>query len=233
MSSSPTRANSPASLRTAGTVLMAAAILEVLVMGHHPSVRVRDPAQGVAALQAVGTISAWVHGILIALLIAGLNALLEFSLWRGLTRPIMRVAMTTYAIGVFAMIGAASISGFVTPLCASLAPNDAAGLRTVVQILELCGVLNRAMAGVGTFAISAAMFAWSVDLLRRDQPTLVARLTGLVGILTGVLAPAAILAGIVHFDVPGMTLLVVLQSLWSVGVGLTLLKARPLSLTAG
>src|SRR5579862_9796742 len=73
MSSSPTRANSPASLRTAGTVLMAAAILEVLVMGHHPSVRVRDPAQGVAALQAVGTISAWVHGILIALLIAGLN----------------------------------------------------------------------------------------------------------------------------------------------------------------
>jgi len=233
MNSSPSSATSTASLRAAGIVLIAAAVLEVLAMAHHPSVRVRDPAQGVAALQAVGAVSAWVHGILIALMIAGLNALLEFSLWRGLTRPIMRVAMTTYAIGVFAMIGAASISGFVTPLCASLAPSDAAGLRTVVQILQLCGVLNRAMAEVGTLAISAAMFAWSVDLLRRDRPTLVGRLTGLLGIFTGVLAPTAILAGIVHFDVQGMTLLVMLQSLWSVGVGLTLVKARPVSPTPG
>ncbi len=225
MNSSAAFAAPPRSLRIAGLVLITVAVLELPAMGHHPSVKMQDAAQAIAALRAAGALSAWVHGILIALMVAGFSALLEYSLWRGLARASMRIAVTTYAIGGLAMILAACISGFVTPGFAQRAPTDPAQLSAAVQILQLCGVLNRAMAGVGTMAMCAAILIWSADLLRGIEVPWPHLMTGILGILVGVLVPATLLAGLIRLDVPGMMLIVVLQSLWSTGIGLILVSA--------
>jgi hypothetical protein len=210
-------------LRGAGAVLIAAAILEVPVMAHHPSGRTPDVAQTIEQLRTMATLSAWVHGVLITLMLIGFYALTEFSLWRGLRRPPIRAGLIAYAVGVFAMIGAASISGFVTAHVAALVPStNEADLRVAGQILVLCGVLNRAMASLGAVAMSAGIAAWSLDLLSGARFT---RAMGALGILIGLMSAAALVFGPLRLDVHGMLLIVVLQSIWTVGVGFLLLKA--------
>ena len=97
-----------------GIVLTVAALLEIAVMIHHPTVKAPDLAQSIVRLREVGPVSAWVHGLLIALMLAVLYGLSEFALWRGIRRPGIRVGLIAYAFGVGAMIMATAVSGFMT-----------------------------------------------------------------------------------------------------------------------
>jgi hypothetical protein len=50
------------------------------------------------------------------------------------------------------------------------------------------------------------------------------RLLGTLGLLIGLLQAAALAMGVLHLDVHGMTQVVLLQSVWNVGVGLLLIR---------
>jgi hypothetical protein len=84
---------------TAGALLVAGSILEVIAMGHHPSVRTADVAAAVAAITALKTLSGVVHGILIALMLAIAYALSEFVQRRGMDRPLIRAGAISYGAG--------------------------------------------------------------------------------------------------------------------------------------
>ena len=219
----PGEARRRSAARAAGALLIGGSILEIGAMAHHPSVHAHDVAAVLAQLQALAAVSAWVHGVLIALMLTVFFALTEFACQRGITRPAIRAGLIAYAAGVVAMMGAALVDGFVTPRVAMLGAGlRAADLSITAQLLNLCVLFNQALARLGAIALSAAIIAWSLDLVPRAG---LERALGVAGMAIGLGGVAALLAGVLQLDVHGMTLVLVLQGAWMIGLGVLLLKA--------
>lgn len=222
-----TRAAAPdrRAARVAAGVLIAAPLLQVLAMAHHPSVHAREPAEVLTQLRALGNLSGIVHGVLIGLVVAALLALLEFSVHRGLWRPLVRSALAAYALGVIFMTGAALVSGFIAPnvtsVNAGVTPSE---LQQTVSFLVFAMLFNQAFAKCAAILMSLGIVAWSVDLARGTGP---ARVLGGFGIASGLACALALAAGALHLDVHGMTLVTVVQALWTVGAGIVLLRGAP------
>ncbi len=211
-----------AAVRGAAWVLLGAPLIQLLAMGHHPSVHAHEVAEVVSELRASAGLSALVHGILIALMYLVLVALTEFSVRRGLARPAVRAALITYGAGVLLMTAAALVSGFITPRIAlavpTLAPADPA---LIAQLATFASLFNQAFAHCAAVLMSAGIALWSLDLLRGSVG---ARAVGVFGLLTGLGCAAAVVVGVLRLDVHGMTAVVVLESAWMIGVGVLLLR---------
>jgi hypothetical protein len=210
--------------RTAGVLLIAATTLEVAVMAHHPSIKTANLALAIEKLRTMVALSAWVHGTLIALLLVGYYGFTQFAFRRGLSRPLVLVGLIAYAAGMFALIAAALIDGFVTPRV--VLPTTVLGLgdmHVTGQILVLCSLLNRATADFGAVAMSVGIAVWSIDLLRDAG---FRRATGVLGVLVGLVPAIALVFGALALDVHGMLLVVILQAIWALAVGTLLVTRR-------
>jgi hypothetical protein len=220
----PGEARSRAAARAAGALLIGGSILEIAAMAHHPSVHAHDLATVLVQLQALSAVSAWVHGVLIALVLTVFFALTEFAWQRGITRPAIKAGLIAYAAGVVAMMGAALVDGFVTPGVATLGTGvSATDLQVTAQLLRLCILFNQALAHLGAVAMSVGITAWSLDLVRGAGAE---RALGVFGVAIGLGCAAALIAGVVQLDVHGMMLVLVLQAAWTIGVGVLLLRMR-------
>jgi hypothetical protein len=211
-----------AAVRAAAWVLVGAPLIQLLAMGHHPSVHAHEVAEVVSELRASAGRSAWVHGILIGLMYLVLVALTEFSVRRGLARPAVCAALITYGAGVLLMTAAALVSGFITPRIAlavpALAPADPA---LIAQLATFASLFNQAFAHCAAVLMSAGIALWSLDLLRGSVG---ARAVAVFGILSGLGCATAVVGGVLRLDVHGMTAVVVLESAWMIGVGVLLLR---------
>jgi hypothetical protein len=205
--------------RLVGGILVATSLLSVLLMAHHPTIRA--PGQSAAAIVAEmaekAATSKRVHGGLLALLAAQSFAFLELSLRVGLARRAVRAALLAYGIAWFAMTCAALISGFVLPNLAlnyANAPGvDAEALR---YSLSACAAGNRALASYS--AVSASVAIGLISLVLGSQHRALAAL----GLLVSAGPAFAILLGVLHLEVSGMTLVVASQTLWYVAIGVAL-----------
>jgi hypothetical protein len=70
----PNGTGTPGEARIAGSVLVAATLLSILMMAHHPSASTHDPAVLAADIASTATLSRVVHGVLIELIGAQLFA---------------------------------------------------------------------------------------------------------------------------------------------------------------
>jgi len=209
--------------RLAAWVLIVGPLLEVAAMTEHPSVHGHEAAQVVAQVRSLSSLAALVHGVLIALMAAILLALLEFSVRRGLSRPLVRSGLLAYGLGVIAMTGAALVGGFVAPAVAHVNPGvTGADLQQMVAFMTFAMLLNQALAPCGAILMSVGIVAWSLDLGRGPVPQ---RLLGYFGIVTGLGAALALAGGLLRLTVHGMTLVTLLEGAWTVGAGVVLLRS--------
>jgi hypothetical protein len=200
-----------------GKLLIGASVLEVLAMAHHPSVGSHEVAGAVAEIGRLSALSATVHGALIALMLISFYCLTEFCLQRGMRRPLVRAGLIAYAAGVIAMMGAATVSGFIiTGVASHLSQATPADQQISAQLLILCAVLNQALAKIGVVAMSAGIAFWSIGLLHSAG---LARWIGALGCVIGLLPVAGLALGVLRLDVHGMGAVVLLQTLWSIAIG--------------
>ena len=207
---------------SAGWVLLASTLLGLLAMSHHPSVHAADIGEAMRRIAALSTMTAIVHGTLMALMLANVYALSEFVLRRGIGRRAMRAGAIAYGAGTVAMLGAALVSGFIIVGVASMGPGDAVadpGLGG--RLTGLCRVLNQSCANLGLVAMSAGIVFWSIDLLRDRGPR---RWVGLLGCAVGLVPAVALVGGWLRLDVGGMTFAVALQACWNVALATLLLR---------
>lgn len=210
-----------AAARGTGVLLIAATLLAVVVMAHHPTVSAPDLTQALEQLREMADRDAWVHGILIALMLVIFYAFTELALRRGIQRPLVRAGLVAYGAGAVAMIGAASIDGFVTAQIANLAPQGGVmDPHVTAMLINLFSVLNRTLANIGAIAMSAGILAWSLNLVRDQGLT---RTVGAAGILISLSPAIALISGGLHLNMHGMLVVVVLQAIWSIGVGVLLI----------
>jgi hypothetical protein len=210
------------SARRAGAVLVAATLVSIVAMAHHPSVGSHDPGAAIAEIGTKATLNRIVHGALIALMGLELFAFAVFADRLGARRDAVRLGFVAYAIGVGAMIGAALISGFVVTHLAAHYAEAGADPSAFANLARLAMTGNRALAELGVIAISAAIFAWSIALLHERAR----RWLAFVGLAASVLPAVALVAGVIRLDVTGMTLVVVAEAIWNVAAGVVLLRGR-------
>jgi len=209
-----------------GIVLMAASLLEVLGMLHHPSLHTSDVAQAIEQMTRFATLSGVVHGVLITLMLLIAYGLVEFALRRGLLRPLIRAGGIAYGCGVLVMIGAGLVSGFIVTGVASLVPHaTAVDLQVNLQILLLCRVLNQSCANFAVVAMSIGIVCWSLDLCRNSGSL---RAVGVLGCLVGLVPALALMFGEIQLDVHGMTEVVATQAAWNIAVALLIICRVPL-----
>ncbi len=212
-------------VRVAGVLLVVASVLEVVAMSHHPSVGSHDVAGAVAEIGRISALSGIVHGALIALMLASLYCLTEFCVQRGLRRPLVRAGLVAYAAGVVSMFGAAMVSGFIiTSMASQLRVATAVDQQISAQLLNLCALVNRTMANTGVIAMSAGIALWSIGLLHDSG---LSRWIGALGCIVGLLPTAGLATGLLHLDVHGMGIVVLLQTCWSIGLGILLYRMAP------
>ena len=85
---------------TAGAIIIAASLLSVLMMAHHPSVATHDASKVFAEIADKAWIDRLVHGSLIFLLGAQVFGYIEFCSRLGFFRNLVRAGMIGYVIGV-------------------------------------------------------------------------------------------------------------------------------------
>ena len=124
------------------------------------------------------------------------------------------------------MMGAALVDGFVTPRVGTLSAGvSATDLQVTAQLLKLCMLYNQALARLGAVAMSVGITAWSLDLVRAAGAE---RALGVFGVVIGLASAGALILGALQLDVHGMMLVLVLQVIWTTGVGVLLLRiAQP------
>jgi len=146
--------------------------------------------------------------------------MLEFTLRRGWSRPLIRAGGIAYGTGVLVMMGAGLVSGFIQPGVIALTPHiSAVDLAINAQLMTLCRVLNQSCANVATVAMSAGTLCWSIDLLGERGAL---RALGIVGSIAGILPALALISGNLRLDVLGMSEVVWLWALWNCGVAAAL-----------
>lgn len=198
--------NIPDASGVAGIVLIAAGLLSIFAMGHHP-----------VGTHATGGVGDYVHGAMITLAAALFFGFALFARKRGTGRPLILAGLVAYAVSLAAHIGAATINGAIVPALAART-----GSAIDQDIALLCWEANQALARMGVYATGAAYTLWSVDLILRGP--MANRLVGVAGLLAGIGPMVAIASGSVSMDLAGAMAIYAVHALWAALVGIQLLR---------
>jgi hypothetical protein len=208
--------------RIHGRMLMAGAIASTLLAAAHPLPHGHGLAEALRSLADGATFNGWIHGLLLALYLPIGAGLLGLSRRLGLDRPVVALAMIAYGAGAIAFTGAAAINGFAAGLFAARYPTPTPDqIEPVRAALAALGSIARAWAAIGAIAGTAAILFWSIALLGIGGA---GRRIGMVGLPVAVVAIVLLASGVPTMNVHGLILLVLLQSLWTVAVGVQMAK---------
>ncbi len=192
--------------RVAGFGLCGAAAATVLAMSHHPT--------GLHGISGDGDV---VHGTMIALLAVTAVGLFYFAQRRGFDRLWILAGVVAYAISLGAHIGAGTLNGFVAPALAARG-SGTVGHDAFLLIREM----NQSLARIGVYATGAAFTMWSFDFLRRAGT--MNRLTGVVGLLCGLLPAVLLFTGLVDMNVRGALAIYAAHAVWVVLIGVQFIR---------
>ena len=209
--------------RTYGWIIIAGSIAALGGMAVHPTgggtalEMVRD-------LIAEGGFNAWLHGLLMAVYLVLLLGFYGFSLRLGMHRPLVQGGLIAYAAGVFAAIAAAISVGLRLShrrlrLC-QCRPGPG---QFIVAAFRVAGAYNFAWGRMWMIAISAAILLWSLAM-RGEKGA--ARAIALLGIAVGIVGAIGIPTGLIPLTVIALVGLIAAQTLWSVAVGVLLVRGK-------
>lgn len=204
-----------------GGSLIAIALVSLFAMLHHPVAHGGGGTSHATALAAIAKLASLVHGVLIALMVAGCMLLAEFAALRVRRVALVRAGRQAYLMGTIALSGAALVNGFAVPALVTSSAADASGIDAA---LALAWQLNQALAAAGSIGLAAGIGIWSFDLLRGNGP---GRLVGGYGVLMATGLILALAGGWLHLDVRGMLLTLVLLAAWQAAAGALLLRGDP------
>ncbi|HTF88240.1 MAG TPA: hypothetical protein VK843_07500 [Planctomycetota bacterium] len=208
--------------RSTGWIIGGGAVLSVLLMLRHPSIQSHTMSGAIAQIGEKALVNAWVHGGLIATIVAIFAGLCGFAQYLGWELTRVRFGAVFYAAGALGLVGAALINGFVTTgLAATYAGQPEDVVESLKPVFVACHEVNQTLAQAGTMAISIAILAWSMVLIGRGKA---ARIIGGLGMVIGVLPIAGLLSGLLRLDVHGMGIVVLLQAIWNLCVGIWLAR---------
>jgi hypothetical protein len=205
--------------RLIGWCLITLSILANAGMAHHPYISASQPEAQIEQMVQISGLTMHVHGLLI--LVVLIYAWLFTLYGAAKNTPIVWLGSGVFAAGGLAMAGAALISGFLAPAMVLGAEINTAEQLAIFEFQSrLLMQSNQVLANAGTFAWLCAVICWSSNLVRDNK---LFRWVGLAGLLIGSISLLIIAAGKWHLNVKGMSLFVLVITLWFCALGLCLL----------
>ena len=203
--------------RNGGWALIVGAAMGLVTMAFHPS-----GAQMLRDFERNAPINVAVHTL--ALLAVPVTFFGAVALARRLavSPGLSRFALIVFGMAQIAVMVAAVASGLLaTMLVSRILTSTGAEAESARLLLSFSGMLNHAFATVFVVASSIAIGVWSVAMWRaRDFPRWLAWL----GLLVGSTLVGITLLGRLRLDVHHFGLVVLAQSVWIIGTGITLVR---------
>lgn len=219
MTASTADSQTPTPYRACGWALILGGAVTVAGMLYHPWV-------GSSGLEAVreianeGRAANLVHAVMLAALgtlLFGFSGLSERLGWRS---PASRAAFVAYAVGAFAMMGAAVINGFaVAKVAGAFLASGSQDLDLVRSAMSVLRALATTWAQLAVGAQAIAFCLWSAALWKSS------RALAAGGLLAA--GPAAAAAfGLLPLSVHFYLAVVAAQAAWTIAAGIRLLRDR-------
>ena len=208
---------------TAAIALLACALVSVVFMFHHPYTEAHTLSERLAEIKAESAISAWVHGVLIAVMLGLTYGLYGVKIHVGERHPLSVFAFICFVFGMLTYALAATISGFIsTEIGVIFAETTAEDMQLARRFLQLSWVGNQSLSYMGLISTSVAIFLWSLLLIKK---TGFARITGVMGLIAGVLPLSLWIFGSMRLNVSGMHFVVIVDAIWYVIVAIDMHKS--------
>jgi hypothetical protein len=217
-------ANIDAGGRPTGVVIIVASIITIVSMSLHPSIASRGLEGFVAEATREARFNGIVHGTLIGamgVLVAGFLGLSQRLCMQNLA---VCAAFIAYTLGAVAMMGAATLNGFVVSgLAARYADATGDALEHLRPLLALTHAIADTAARIGVGHWCIAVLLWSLVLLRRGGAT---RGVGLLGVLVGAAPFLLLVTGHLRMHVHGFGVFVLVQCIWNSAAAVLLIRGR-------
>lgn len=214
--------------RITASLLIVLSLISVFAMLHHPSVSSVEIYEQITEINREAKTNTIVHGVLITLLILINLCLSRYAAQRGMHRNTMLYGLILYWLGSIVMILAALMSGAVGPYLAEQfqQANDTQ-LEIFKGLFLLTSLMNQAFAYFAVFSWCAAICCWSFDMFKQSKAV---KSFGLISLVASITISISLFTGAIVLGVSGMTLVLILISLWQLGVA-WLLFSIPVKLT--
>ncbi|QEY15220.1 hypothetical protein D0C16_04065 [Cellvibrio sp. KY-GH-1] len=190
--------------------LIALSILANAGMAHHPRISASQPEAQIEQMAQIAGLTMHVHGLLslVVLVYVWLFALYAAAK----NTPIVWLGSGVFAAGGLAMTGAALISGFLAPAMLLGAEINTAEQVAIFKFQSrLLMEANQVLANAAAFAWLCAVICWSSNLVRDNK---FFRWVGFAGLLMGGTSLCVVATGNWVLNVKGMSLFVLIISLW-------------------
>jgi hypothetical protein len=200
--------------RKSGLALIAGSIGGIVTMAIHPtSAGVLTPAQ----FERLATVSAIAHSLAIVSFVIMLLGVIGLSMRLAASDRLAFSGMVVFAVGIVAILIAASVSGFIIPNIMKQmikdAPEAAPQWRIVVAAVFQ---INQAFSSIYTVAVSIAVGLWSISALRNGG---LLRSIAIYGCVIAPIIVLAICSGHLRLNVHGMAIVVFSQAIWFILAG--------------
>lgn len=221
----------PSLNRPAAIALVASTILSVIAVAAHPSVDAGSASQILADMVKGRAADEHVHAAVIVLMAGYFFGFIGLAARAGLHRASVRLGLIAYGIGALGMIGAAMLDGFITPaFSAEFAGATPEKADLAVAILMFGWTAIQYLTKLGFIGLSLGMLGASLPLLRGHG---LARITGLAGLVSGVLPVMFLILAKADLDPRLLIAILAVQAIWNLTAAALLIHCREHAAPAG
>jgi hypothetical protein len=207
---------------TYGLALIVGTLASVVTMSLHPTGF--DPHASVEAVAHEMSILVAVHTLALLSIPVLVFGFAGVTMRAGWHRPEALLAFIIYALSAVAIMFAAIADGLVN---AALIPQMTGAsdlkLQAIKAALSYNFQFNQACAKVFVAGTSLAIILWSITLSRFG---VLEQRIGIIGWFISLAALFGLLSGHVHMSAHGFGLIVLLQAVWVIALGVSMLRAN-------
>lgn len=201
-----------------GGALIAGALAGLVTMAMHPT-----GSQLIADVQRMGPVVLAVHALALAAIPVSFFGALGLTRVLAVDGDSAIGALVAYGTAQAAVMIAAVASGLMMPgIAARIVSSTGAERDLVMAFAQYTGIINQAFAMVYVLASSTAFLLWSAAIVAHGR---LARGAGVLGVIVAMLAILGVTIGHVRLDVHGFGAIVLTQALWTITVGVLLIRA--------
>lgn len=212
-------------LRAAGLAIAAGTILSTITVAADSSASGDSPRAFLMSMIAISASKALVHLVAMAAVLAYAFGFTTLARRLDLQRPLVLAGLGAFLFGCVAMLGATLIDGFISSDVAAAFAN-APSPESVKQGYNLVlygDIVLTDLARLGWVLQALATIAWAPALLAGAGWQ---RVTGVVGLLSGGLVIAAVVAAGAMMSMQALLSIILAQAVWNLAVAVLLMRGR-------
>lgn len=212
-------------LRAAGLAIAAGTVLSTIAVALDSSASGDSPRAFLMSMIAISGSKALVHLVAMAAVLAYAFGFTTLARRLDLQRPLVLAGLGAFLFGCMAMLGATLIDGFVSSDVAAAFAN-APSPESVKQGYNLVlygDIVLTDLARLGWVLQALAALAWAPALLTGAGWQ---RLTGVVGLLSGGLVIAAVVAAGAMMSMQALLSIILAQAVWNLAAAVLLMRGR-------